>query len=209
VDIAPDGSPIDLYLLLPERGEGELVAAAVRSGGSILELGCGVGRMTQQLVERGFRVTAVDESSAMLEHIRDAQVVHARIEELDLGRRFDAALLASNLLSVAPEQRRAFLETCVRHADVAVIETLPIGWEPRLDPVDIGSVTALTRVDRFANGVAYGSVEYQREGRNWRHEFAMRVFADEDELAAALGEAGLCVDRWLDRKRGWFVATTG
>ena len=102
-EAAPDGSPVELYALLPEGGEGELVARAVPTGGSILELGCGVGRLTRQLVVRGYDVTAVDESEAMLEHVRDAETVCGRIEGLDLGRRFDAALLASNLLSVEAE----------------------------------------------------------------------------------------------------------
>jgi SAM-dependent methyltransferase len=98
---ADDGSPVELYTLLPDRGEGEIVAAAVRPPATILELGCGTGRMTRQLVARGFRVTAVDESAEMLEHVRDAETVRARIEDLELGRRFDAVLLASNLLSTA------------------------------------------------------------------------------------------------------------
>ena len=39
---------------------------------------------------------------------------------------------------------------------------------------------------------------------SWSHAFAMRVFADEAELGAALGKWRL--DRWLDRDRGWFTA---
>jgi len=44
MSIAPDGSPVELYALLPELGEGDRVAEAVPGGGSILELGCGTGR---------------------------------------------------------------------------------------------------------------------------------------------------------------------
>ncbi len=204
---APDGSPVEVYALLPERGEGELVAAAVPSGGTILELGCGTGRMTRQLVARGYRVTAVDESPEMLAHVDGAERVQARIEDLDLGRRFDAVLLASNLLSMEAVQRRAFLETCVRHADLVVIETLPLGWEPHEAPSNLGEVTVQTRVERVEDGVVHGSAVYEAQGRTWTHEFAMRVFADEDELAAALAEGGLHLERWLDRARGWFVAT--
>jgi SAM-dependent methyltransferase len=205
---APDGSPVELYALLPELGEGELVARAVPAGGSILELGCGTGRMTRQLVARGFHVTAVDESPEMLSHVRNAETVCARIEDLDLGRRFDAVLLASNLLSAEPEQRRAFLETSRRHAETTVIETLPLGWQPQDGERQIGDVVSHLRVGRFEGGVAHGSVEYRAEdGRTWTHEFAMRVFADEEELRAALSEADLELAHWLDRERGWFVAT--
>jgi SAM-dependent methyltransferase len=107
VNVAPDGSPVDLYALLPERGEGARVAQAVPPGGSILELGCGTGRITRQLVRLGYRVTAVDEEQGMLAHIEDAETICAQIERLDLGRRFDAALLASNLITAPDEQRRA------------------------------------------------------------------------------------------------------
>ena len=205
---APDGTPVEVYTLLPGRGEGEIVAAALPAGSSILELGCGTGRMTRQLVERGFRVTAVDESPEMLAHVRDAETVRARIEGLDLGRRFDAALLASNLLTTEEEeQRRAFLDTCRRHADVAVVETLPFGWDPRARATQIGEVATSMQIERVEDGVFHGSVEYEARGKRWRQEFAMRVFADQAELDAALAEGGFRFDRWLDRERGWFVAT--
>ena len=164
--------------------------------------------MTRQLVSRGFAVTAVDESEAMLSHVCDAEVVQARIEELDLGRRFDAVLLASNLLSVEPDQRRSFLRTCRRHADLVVIETLPLGWRPGAGDSRLGPVMTRTHLQRIEDGVAYGRVEYELAPRNWVHEFAMRVLADEAELEAALAEEELELSRWLDRERGWFVATT-
>lgn len=126
MNAASDGSPVELYALLPEMGEGDRVAEAVRAGGSVLELGCGAGRMTRQLVRLGFRVTAVDESAAMLDHVADAETVCAHIEGLELGRRFDAVVLSSNLINTAPEMRRAFLATCRRHSDVVVVEGLPL-----------------------------------------------------------------------------------
>jgi SAM-dependent methyltransferase len=195
VSVAPDGSPVELYARLPERGEGDLVAAAVPPPASLLELGCGAGRVTRQLVERGYEVVAVDESPEMLAHVRDAATVCARIEELELGRRFDAALLLSNLFTVAPPQRRAFLDACARHADVVVVETLPLGWTP--------VTTESLRIDRIEAGVVHGEVFY--EG-GWSHAFSMRVFADEEELRAALADAAWQLDRWVDRARGWFTA---
>jgi hypothetical protein len=129
----------------------------------------------------------------MLEHVRGAETVCARIEEIDLGRRFDAVLLLSNLLTVEPEQRRAFLDACARHGDLLVVETLPLGWQP--------PESESLRIERVDDGVVHGEVLYDG---GWSHPFAMRVFADEDELAEALGEWRL--DRWLDRGRGWFTA---
>jgi SAM-dependent methyltransferase len=205
---APDGSPVELYRLLPDLGEGELVAEAVPPLASILELGCGAGRMTRQLVARGFRVTAVDESAEMLAYVRDADVVHAAIEGLDLRRQFDAVLLASNLLSVKPEQRRAFLGTCRRHAELTIVETLPLGWQPPEGDRTIGEVRARMRVTRFEAGVVEGAMEYEARDGRWSHPFTMRVFADEGELEAALAEGGMRKLRWLDRERGWFIAVS-
>lgn len=190
--VAPDGSPVEVYLRLPERGEGELVAAAHAPPATLLELGCGVGRVTRQLVRLGYDVVAVDESPEMLAHVRDAEKVRARIEELDLGRRFDAVLLLSNLLTVETEQRRAFLDACARHSNLLVVETLPLGWQP---PPSV-------LVDRIEDGVVHGEVFYDG-GES--HAFAMRVFADETELREALGAWRF--ERWLDRGRGWFTAT--
>jgi SAM-dependent methyltransferase len=203
---APDGSPVELYALLPDRGEGELVAEALPPPATVVELGCGTGRITRQLVARGYSVTAVDESSEMLEHVAEAETVCARIEGLDLRRRFDAALLASNLLSTEPVQRRAFLETCLRHSELLIVETLPIGWRPTEGSSRLGEVTSSVRLESFEDGVAQGEVRYEADGRSWTHAFAMRVFDDEAELEAALLEAGFRLERWLDRERGWFLA---
>jgi SAM-dependent methyltransferase len=194
VAFAPDGSPVELYASLPERGEGDLVALVVPAGGSILELGCGAGRITRQLVARGFNVLAVDESTEMLAHVRNAEIVCESIEGLDAGRRFDAVLLASNLLAVEDEtQRRAFL---------------PLGWEP-VDgrETQLGDVTARLHVERFRKGVIRGRMDYENAQGSWSHAFSMRVFADEAELERVLADAGMQVDWWLDRERGWFVAS--
>jgi SAM-dependent methyltransferase len=191
--VAPDGSPVELYASLPALGEGERVAEVIPPPATLLELGCGAGRVTRQLVGLGYAVTAVDESPEMLEHVRETETVCARIEGLDLGRRFDAVLLMSNLLTVEPEQRRAFLAACARHSDLVVVESLPLAWRPESND--------RLRIDRVEDGVVHGEVFYE-DGVS--HAFAMRVFDDEDELRAALAEAGFLLERWLDAR--WFTA---
>jgi hypothetical protein len=130
--------------------------------------------------------------------------VEARIEGLDLGRRFDAVLLASNLVTAEPERRRAFLGACRRHADLVIVEGLPVGWSPEDGETILGDVVSRLRVDRVEEGVVHGEMEYESGGDRWRHPFAMRVFADDAELDAALVEAGLRLERRLDPR--WFVA---
>jgi SAM-dependent methyltransferase len=204
MDAAPDGSPVGLYARLPESGEGEVVAAVLPAGASLLELGCGAGRITRQLVRLGYRVTAVDESQEMLAHVRDAETVQAQIDGLELGRRFDAVLLASNLVNAEPGRRRAFLETCRRHAGLVVVEGLPLAWSPEDGETTLGDVVSRLRVDRVEEAVVHGEMEYESGGDRWRHSFAMHVFADDEELDAALAEAGLRFERRLDAR--WFLA---
>jgi SAM-dependent methyltransferase len=204
MDVAPDGSPVEVYVRLPELGEGEVVRSVLSPGASVLELGCGTGRITRQLVRLGLAVTAVDESPEMLAHVRDAETVEARIEGLELGRRFDAVILASNLVNAEPTQRRAFLETCRRHADLVLVEGLPLGWSPEDGETALGDVASRLHLERIDGGLLRGEVAYEVEGRIWRHSFAMHVFADEAELDAALAEAGLCRQRRLDAR--WFTA---
>jgi SAM-dependent methyltransferase len=204
MDAAPDGSPVGLFARLPELGEGEVVAAVLPSGASLLELGCGAGRITRQLVRLGYRVTAVDESREMLAHVRDAETVEAPIEGLEVGRRFDGVLLASNLVNAEPPSRRAFLETCRGHADLVIVQGLPLAWSPQDRETALGDVVSRLHVDRVDDGIVHGAMEYEADGDTWRHSFAMRVFADDEELDAALAEAGLRLERRLDTS--WFVA---
>jgi SAM-dependent methyltransferase len=174
------------------------------AGSSVLELGCGTGRITRQLVRLGYDVTAVDESAEMLAHIRDAEKVQARIEGLDLGRRFDAVLLASNLVTADPAQRRAFLETCRRHSDLVICEGLPPAWQPEDGETMLGEVVSRLRVETAEPGLVRGEMEYAVAGETWRHAFEMHVFADDAELSAALADAGLRLERRLDAR--WFTA---
>src|SRR5690242_6925927 len=64
--ITPDGCAVEFYSRLPVKDEPDIISAAVPPGAHLLELGSGVGRVTHALVERGFTVTAVDESAEML-----------------------------------------------------------------------------------------------------------------------------------------------
>jgi SAM-dependent methyltransferase len=70
--VTEDASPVEVYRRLPETGEADLVASVVDPGSSILELGSGAGRVTNELTARGYAVTAVDDSAEMLASVRDA-----------------------------------------------------------------------------------------------------------------------------------------
>lgn len=206
---APDGSPVELYALLPPLGEPELIASALRPAAEILELGCGAGRITHALVSLGFAVVAVDDSAEMLAHVRGAETVQAEIQTLDLGRRFGCVLLASNFVNDADEAHRdALLAACARHVrpdGVVLIQGFPDGWEPSEEETRAGTVMMRLR-DGWRDGPLVGGVmEYSAGGRRWEHAFTSRLL-DEAELDAALALAGLVRRRYLDPARSWVEA---
>ncbi len=208
--VAPDGSPVEVYLRLPGDAEADLIASVVPDGAEILELGSGVGRVTHELVARGHRVTAVDESAEMLAHVRGAETVCARIQELDLSRTFDCVLLASHFVNVPDERERtALLRACARHlahGGLALIEAYPPdqSWEPG-EARRLGGVTLrLAEAEQVGDRVR-ATMEYEVDGRVWRQPFEAALL-DEADLRRALRDGGLELDRWLDRDRGWLAA---
>lgn len=211
-EIAADGSPVELYARMPAMGEPEIVHDAIPAGTEILELGSGTGRMTHRLLELGHPVTAVDSSAEMLAHVRGAETVRAQIEGLDLRRRFGCVLLASQLINVDDDrQRAAFLETCARHVapdGVVLIQRYDPEWAADPQPSESERQGIVFRlIDPRRDGERLtATVEYEVEGRTWRHgPFTSRIL-DDEELEARIGVAGLIRDRWLDDRRTWLAA---
>jgi len=206
---APDGSPVGLYATLEPLGEPQLIDNAVPPGSEILELGCGAGRITHELIALGHRVTAVDNSAEMLAHVRGAETVLGDIESLDLGRTFAVVLLASNFLN-APEQAEldAVLATCMRHAEPGgqvLLERMPPDWEPNPGTRTVGGVEmTLSDVVRERELVS-AVMEYRADGERWTHAFRARLISD-DEVDAALSRASLERVRWLNELRTWLEA---
>ncbi|MBP2232835.1 SAM-dependent methyltransferase [Azospirillum agricola] len=129
---------------------------AVASGGPVLEIGCGTGRLTIPLARAGVEVRAVDVSEAMLARLRDrlareAPEVRARVHvvrqnasTLDLpGCAAKLAILPFNVLMLIPdaEETRHALRAAARHLapgglfalDVMNPATLP--WQADPAPV--------------------------------------------------------------------------
>jgi SAM-dependent methyltransferase len=73
------------------------VHAAVPAGASILELGCGTGRILRPLAGHGHRVHGVDDSAGMLARLSDLPVTCAPIESLRLDETFCDAELTADL----------------------------------------------------------------------------------------------------------------
>ncbi|GAA4817107.1 class I SAM-dependent methyltransferase [Streptomyces ziwulingensis] len=210
--ITPDGCAVELYSRLPAGAEPDIIASAVPAGAHILELGSGVGRMTHPLRERGFTVTAVDESAEMLERVRGARTIRGPIEELDLGEKFDVVMLASFLVHTADlEVRRGLLDACARHVakDGCVLvqregedyhDRVP---RERVDPS--GFTVRIASSEPIGDGVHEVRAEYEFPDAAWTQTFRARPLTRK-QFEAALTEAGLRVDRYLTEDRIWVRA---
>ncbi|MER7046387.1 class I SAM-dependent methyltransferase [Streptomyces jumonjinensis] len=209
--ITPDGCAVELYRRLPAGDEPGIIERAVPTGASILELGSGTGRITHPLVERGFTVTAVDESRQMLEGVHGARTVCTPIETLRLDARFDVVLLASFLVHAAgPGVREGLLRTCRRHvADEGrvLIQREGAGRHenlPREREIDGGLIRVVSS-EPVRPGVRSVHVEYLFPDARWTQTFLSCPLTDE-AFENALAQAGLAVDAYLTDNRTWVRA---
>jgi len=214
VRLAPktrDGCSVDLYLRLPYRGEVELICPWLSAGASILELGCGVGRMTQKLLAHGYRVTVVDNSPDMLTHVPvEASKVCADIETLDLRVVFDAVIFASCLVNVPDDDVRAVqLAKCRQHlqpGNPLLFERYDPGW---LSGVTVGHIGNIGSIAMYVDEVSRNgtnvelSCRYRENEESWSHRFTARIL-DDAAVRKVLSTAGFSAPTWIDQR--WGVA---
>jgi SAM-dependent methyltransferase len=100
------------------HGEADLVASL--GPGSVLDAGCGTGRVAVELARRGIEVVGVDVDASMLATARrlapELTWVQADLARLDLGRTFDVVVLAGNVpLFTAPGTEAELVARCAAH----------------------------------------------------------------------------------------------
>lgn len=209
-DVAADGSPVAVYRAMPGHDALDLVADQVPDGGSVLDLGCGVGRLANPLAARGLTVVGVDAHAGMLAHCHPAvRAVHADIVGLDLHRRFDVVVLASHLVN-HDRSAPAFLAACRRHvaADGAVLlERFHPGLldDPDERGGEIDGVLIRHEVHRRSGARFEATAHYTVDGRTWSQRYRALVL-DDAALDALLDAADLRADAWLDADARWLRA---
>jgi SAM-dependent methyltransferase len=111
---------------------------------SVLDAGCGTGRVAVELARRGVDVVGVDLDPDLLAQARakapELEWLVADLAGLDLGRTFDVVVLAGNVLGFVDARRRAeTVASLARHVDGGGVLvsgcSLRGGW-PTLDEYD-------------------------------------------------------------------------
>lgn len=204
---------MELYRQLPYMGELDELLPLLSKGASVLELGCGTGRLAARLADAEFRVTGVDESEHMLAMLPPSvNAIQSTIESLELGRQFDAVLLASHLIN-HPSQasRHAFLACARRHLrpdgmlflqrlDPEWLRTSQPGLAGRAGPIEIHVETVA-----HEDGLVYMTLRYERGEQQWRQSFSAVPLSEagiEHELVAAQ----FAEFSWRGQARLWVTA---
>lgn len=89
-------------------------------GGTVLDAGCGTGRVAIELARRGHRVVGTDLDADMLDRARrkapELTWVEADLATLDLGTTFDVVVAAGNVIRfVRPADRAAAVHRAAAH----------------------------------------------------------------------------------------------
>jgi SAM-dependent methyltransferase len=100
------------------HGEADFVARWQPA--SVLDAGCGTGRVARELARRGIDTVGIDRDGSMIatarRHVPGLVWVLGDIAECDLGRQFDVVVMAGNVPLFTPEGTQADLVAgCARH----------------------------------------------------------------------------------------------
>jgi SAM-dependent methyltransferase len=188
---------------------------------SVLDLGCGTGRLAAAIAQDGGAVVAVDPAAAMLEVARQreggdrVEWIEADARTLRLNRRFDLIVLTGHAFQVflTPADQAAVLTTIALHLNPRgrfIFDSRnPAAeewkeWTPENARWELTHPT-LGRVEAWndarhdpATGIVTYETHYRivASGRHLKAESRIR-FTEKEELEALIIEAGLHVTRWF------------
>jgi 2-polyprenyl-3-methyl-5-hydroxy-6-metoxy-1,4-benzoquinol methylase len=206
----PDGSAIELYEVTPVHGEDQLINAAIEPGSSILELGCGTGRITRPLLALGHQVVAVDESPDMVARVPETETICSTIGDLRLDRRFDVVLMMSYLINVADDaERLRLLRTCAQHVrpggSVLLQQQVPGMLRGPAVMENEHRRMVVSDVEELPGNRQAATLTHTVGGRTWSQRILTQNLS-EDQLTTQLTEAGLTLADYLTPDQTWVRA---
>lgn len=135
------------------HGEASFVQAL--GPATVLDAGCGSGRVAIELARRGIDVVGVDVDASMLATARrrqpDLQWIDDDLRRLDVGRRFDVVVMAGNvLLFTPPGTQPELVAACARHVEPggALVAGFSLDGRYGLDQYDAACEAAGLVLDR-------------------------------------------------------------
>lgn len=166
-------------------------ALAERTGGPVLDVGCGTGRVTYALAADGFEVVGLDLSAPMLkqaearrsalpaEFMANVEFLQADMTSFDLGRTFSLILAPFRVFQflLTVEAQRSALASMRRHLkpdgrlvldlfdprlDLCAPPFLPAGPVESLVHPSTGNVVQVQRLDRTNDPAAQVFIEHWR-----------------------------------------------
>jgi SAM-dependent methyltransferase len=208
----PDGCSVELYRRLPYMDELEEILPLFPNG-SVLEFGCGNGRLCGRLVGAGFAVTGVDNSQAMIDLLPSGVVgVCSNIEALHLPETFDTILLASHLVN-HPDAcvRHAFLACARRHLRVGgrlFVQRHDSKWLLNAEVGELGTIASIAvsieAIARVGKEVSM-TLCYRHNRDEWRQYFCTLAL-EESEIEVPLEACGFSNFTWHGKRRKWVAA---
>jgi ubiquinone/menaquinone biosynthesis C-methylase UbiE len=137
---------------------GEATFVRAYEPASVLDAGCGTGRVAVELARHGIEVVGADVDASMLATARgrapDLAWVEADLTELELGRTFDVVVMAGNVpLFTRPGTEAALVAGVARHvaAGGLLVAGFSVDRGYRVGDYDAHAAAAgLALVERFA-----------------------------------------------------------
>lgn len=137
---------------------GEATFVRAFSPGTVLDAGCGTGRVAIELARHGIEVVGVDVDESMLATAAalapDQAWVVSDLAALDLGRTFDVVVMAGNVpLFTPPGTEAALVAGVARHVSPGglLVAGFSLGRSYSLEAYDEHTAAAgLQRVERWA-----------------------------------------------------------
>ncbi len=187
----------------------KLLFSFLSVGAQVLDVCCGSGHVTQELVRRGYQVTGIDNSAALIEIARrklPGVTFYVRnVEEMNFDGRFEAALSTfdsmNHLLSLSTLQRAfAKVHDClisggrfVFDMNMAEAYFLDVAqWQVTLNDHSVGLVRG--QYDPATAKAVTELVWFARQGgsENWirRTSVVEERCYEQDEIVDALRDAG-------------------